>query len=119
MAKKRKLPTAKVEYAHLTCHQWLIANGYEDIAKLIDRLMLIWASAGSGTRRDWYLILAGNDVGGPRIVNGIPFPVLKAMRRRQGFPPDVEGAIERSPHELAPPIKAQQRWGSGFKRSLK
>lgn len=118
--RKKPSPEAKVDYVQVTCRQWLVATGYEDIAKLIDHVMSLWAEKGDATRRDWWLILAGHPDGRPRKVNGLHFPVLKAARRRQGFPPDVQGAIERSPHELAPSIKEQARWAhnKGFKRAL-
>ncbi len=101
------------------CRSWLIANGYSDVEARISELLREWKLAGLGTRRDWWLVLAGTAEGKPRKVYGYTFPVLKAARRRQGFPPDVEGAVERSPHELAPSIERQERWGKGFKRVLK
>jgi len=103
----------------LTCREWLRFNGYADVARLIDEVMAGLKFRGLRTRRNWWLILAGTAEGDPREVDGRPFPVLKAARRRQGFPPDVTGALERSPHELAPSIERQERWGKGFKRALR
>ncbi len=105
--------------ASLSCRQWLILHGYGQVERYIHKVMQEWKRNGIRTRRDWWLILAGTAEGKPRYVAGHAFPVLKAARRRQGFPPNVEGAIERSPHELAPNIERQNRWGRGFKRVLR
>lgn len=105
--------------ADLDCRIWLRAHGYADVANLIAGLIDEWKCAGKKTRRDWWLILAGTPEGKPRKVNGLVFPVLKAARRRQGFPPNVEGAVENSKHELAPSIQRQERWGKGFKRAMR
>lgn len=101
------------------CLTWLGLHGYADIINLINGLTRKWKVAGRRTRRDWWLVLAGTPRGKARTVNGVHFPVLKAARRRQGFPPDVPAALERTPHELAPSIKRQERWGKGFKRALR
>lgn len=105
---------------NVSCIEWLRLNGYEDVAKTIDDLRQRWRIRNLATRRDWWLILAGTEQGTPRVVDGVTFPVLKAARRRQGYPPDVDGAIERTPHELAPSIKQQTaRWGKKFKRAMR
>lgn len=104
----------------MTCLEWLKLHGYQDIAKLIEGLTRNWKDAGKKTRRDWWVILAGTPSGNPRTVHGFTFPVLKAARRRQGFPPNVADAIERTPHELAPSITQQEaRWGRKFKRAMR
>lgn len=105
--------------ADLEARIWLRAHGYASVANLIATIIDTWKCEGKKTRRDWWVILAGTPEGNPRKVAGITFPVLKAARRRQGFPPDVEGATENSPHELAPSIRRQERWGKGFKRAMK
>lgn len=97
---------------------WLRANGYQDIAERIDRLLVQWKEAGKGTRRNWWLVLAGSPAGNPSHVGGHVWPMLTAFRKRQGYPVHSD-AIERGPHELAPPIFAQKRWGAGFKRAIK
>ncbi len=103
----------------LSCVDWLTLHGYDDVAKLIQRLTRKWKAQGKATRRDWWLILAGTPCGDSRVVDGFAFPVLKAARRRQGFPPNVPDAFERTPHELAPSIKQQAaRWGKKFKRAI-
>ncbi len=105
--------------ADVDARVWLRTHGYDTAADLIDTLIDLWKAQGKKTRRDWWLVLAGTPEGEPRVIAGFEFPILKAARRRQGFPPDVKGAVERSPHELAPAIKRQARWGKGFKRALK
>lgn len=105
--------------ADLTAREWLVAHGYSAVSRLINDAIESWEAQGKKTRRDWWVILAGTPSGKPRVVHGFEFPVLKAARRRQGFPPDVPGAFERSPHELAPAIRRQERWGKGFKRAMK
>lgn len=102
------------------CMQWLKLHGYHDIIAGIEELTRKWKAQAKRTRKDWWVILAGTPEGLPRKVSGLAFPVLKACRRRQGYPPDVPWAIENSPHELAPSIKQQAaRWGKGFKRSMR
>ena len=97
---------------------WLRANGYQDIAERIDRLIAQWKADNKKTRRDWWLILAGSPRGNPSHAGGKPWPMIAAFRKRQGYPVHSD-AIERSPHELAPNVFAQKRWGSGFKRAVK
>lgn len=102
----------------LDARTWLRANGYQDIAERIDRLMTTWKEHDKGTRRDWWLVLAGSPSGRPSRVGGKEWPMLAAFRKRQGYPVHAD-AIERGPHELAPSVFAQKRWGSGFKRAVK
>ena len=97
---------------------WLRANGYQDIAERIDRLLADWKEAKKRTRRDWWLVLAGSPSGRPSMTGGKPWPMLAAFRKRQGYPVHTD-AIERGPHELAPNVFAQKRWGEKFKRATK
>lgn len=103
----------------LSCTDWLRLNGYVDIVMIINDIRWRWKMNGNKSRRDWWLILAGTPEGHPKEVAGYIFPVLKSARRRQGFPPDVPGAIQRGRHELAPLIRQQKRWGKTFKRALR
>lgn len=106
--------------ADLDARTWLVAHGYQDVVALINGLMAKWKAEGKRTRKDWWVILAGTANGKPRRLSDVTFPVLKAARRRQGFPPDVPEAIENSPHELAPSIRQQSaRWGKFFKRGMR
>ena len=105
-------PSATPRYEQqMDARTWLRANGYQDIAERIDRLMAKWKAANLATRRDWWLVLAGSASGTPSRVGGKPWPMLAAFRKRHGYKVH-SGAIERGPHELAPPIFAQKRWGS-------
>ncbi len=102
------------------CRTWLRAHGYGATADIITRIMAKWEERGVKTRRDWWLVLAGTPEGERRSVEGYIFPMLKAARRRQGYPPDVKGAVQNSKHELAPSIKQQAaRWGKTFKRAMR
>lgn len=94
---------------HMDARTWLRANGYQDLAARIDRLMAQWKAENKKTRRDWFRVLAGSKEGVPSIVGGSPWPMLSAFRRREGYPVHSD-AIERGPHELAPSIFAQKRW---------
>jgi hypothetical protein len=64
---------------------WLRANGHDDVADHIDAIMKKWRARGAATRRNWWDILAGNEAGDPRTVEGVSFPVLAAARRRKGW----------------------------------
>jgi hypothetical protein len=66
-----------------SCRHWLRANGYAYVADLIDEIMEEWRSAGKRTRRDWWVILAGNKKGLGRVVAGRAFPVLPEAIQRQ------------------------------------
>ena len=89
--------------------QWLRANGYDDVADMIDEVMSEWRAAGKRTRRNWWDILAGCKDGKPSTREGRTFPVLRAAQLRQGKPV-TENAICRSPEEEIPPIIASGRW---------
>ena len=115
-AASRVQPRVDVE---VSCREWLKLNGYVEVEERITNLIRRWRYEGKKTRRDWWIVLAGTPEGASHVVDGVTFPVLKAARRRQGFPPNVPGAIERTPHELAPSIKRQERWGKGFKRATR
>lgn len=80
---------------------WLSANGYDDTAKQIQTIVSTWRSAKLKTRRNWWDVLAGDKQGRPREVAGVEFPVIAAIRKRQGLHP-VPGAISK-PGEKAPP----------------
>lgn len=75
---------------------WLRENRHEDIADLIDEIMVEWKNAGKNTRRNWWDILAGDKDGNPRIVAGRKFPVLKEAQIRQSHRGDVVFATSNS-----------------------
>lgn len=89
--------------------QWLLANHYEDVAALIDEVSDEWKALGKRTRRNWWLILAGDIKGQPRTVAGRTFPVLHAAQRRQGVPV-TDNALRRGRDEGVPPVQPTQRW---------
>jgi DNA adenine methylase (dam) len=80
---------------------WLLENGYEDVAQLIDEVLLDWQENGKATRRNWWEILAGDQDGNPRRINGREFPVLRAARIRQNLPV-TKGCICRNKKETVP-----------------
>ena len=83
---------------------WLLTYGYPDVRDMIDTLINRWTAEGKHTRRNWWDILAGDEKGNPRTVAGIAFPVLRAARRRKGWP-DVPNATCRSEAESIPPVR--------------
>jgi len=88
---------------------WLRANGYEDVADLIDEVMDEWREAGNHTRRNWWDILAGDKHGKPRMVAGREFPVLKRAQQRQGVPV-TKNALCRNKRETRQTIWTLNRW---------
>jgi DNA adenine methylase len=80
--RQRKVPTTTG--APDDARTWLRRNGHERIVRLIDQLMEKWRLAGKKTRRNWWEILAGNQSGHSRIVDGEVFPVFAAAQRREG-----------------------------------
>lgn len=88
---------------------WLRENGYEDVAKMIDNVMLAWDEAGTGNRKNWWDVLAGRAAGRPRVIGGVEFPVLASAQRRQNRPVTAN-AIQRSKRENPPPVRESPRW---------
>lgn len=84
-----------------TVRHWLRANGYDDVADMIDAVMGEWQKAGKTTRRNWWDVLAGDADGRPCKVAGREFPVLAAAQRRQKRPV-TKNAIQRSRNESTP-----------------
>lgn len=89
--------------------RWLRANGYGDIADMIDEIMNEWKAAGKKTRRNWWDVLAGHKNGNPSVREGRTFPVLRAARLRKGWS-ETENAICRNSNEEIPPILPSNRW---------
>lgn len=88
---------------------WLRANGYDDIADMIDEIMHEWQAAGKKTRRNWWDVLAGRKNGAPCVREGREFPVLRAAQLRQGKPV-TENAVCRNVEEEIPIIIVSGRW---------
>ena len=93
----------------ISAREWLRANGYSDVADLIDQVMREFEASGSKERRNWWAILAGGRDGKARIINGHEFPVLRVAQIRQGQPVTAN-AISRSARETPPDVIATSRW---------
>jgi len=92
-----------------TTRHWLLANHYEDVADLIDKVVAKYEKEGVRTRRNWWDTLAGDKKGDPAVVKGVKFPVLRAARLRKGW--DVTpGALCRNRNETFPPVRETARW---------
>lgn len=99
--------------------EWLRANGYPELADQIDAIMARWRERGLRTRRNWWEALAGKRDGRPRVIEGVTFPVLAAVRARQGLPP-VPSAIALPSGGGVPDAVVQARWAekrSGSRRN--
>jgi len=88
----------------MSAASWLRANGYGDIADLIDEVEGEWLKAGKRTRRDWWDILSGDARGDSRLTGGRVFPVLWVAQVRQGKQP-TKKAIKRNRTEVPPVIR--------------
>lgn len=93
----------------MEARKWLRANGYDDVADMIDEVMSEWKAAGKKTRRNWWDILAGHKNGQPSVRAGRTFPILRAAQIRKGRPV-TENAICRNLEEEIPNIKISGRW---------
>jgi len=92
-----------------SAREWLRANGYAEVAAMIDEIMAEWKAQGKGTRRNWWEVLAGDSRGNPRKIAGRTFPVIRAVRKRQALP-QSDSAQSNAPRERAPKMKPQARW---------
>ena len=88
---------------------WLRANGYDDVADLIDEIIAEWSASGNKTRRNWWEKLAGGSGGKPTKIGSRELPVLRAAQIRQGKPV-TKNALCRNPREVPPPVEMQGRW---------
>lgn len=88
---------------------WLRAHDYDDVADLIDEVMLDWTARGVKTRRNWWDILAGGKGGRSFTIGGRTFPVLRAAQQRQ-HRPITKNAVSRKTGEKPPPVEHQARW---------
>jgi hypothetical protein len=97
--------------ANETAREWLLSNGYEETARIIDEIMAEWRAQGKATRRNWWEILSGDKHGNPRVVAGRTFPIIKAIRKRQGLP-DCEKSVSNARRQKAPKIEMAGRWAN-------
>lgn len=93
----------------ITARDWLIQNGYPDVAQKIDRAMAKWDKKDTGTRRNWWDVLAGTKAGKPRRIEGIVFPVLRAARLRKDWE-ETPNCLCKDRNEVFPPKNEQKRW---------
>lgn len=93
-----------------TAREWLRANGYDDVADMIEEIMKEWREVGNRQRRDWWAVLAGRKDGTGCVVAGRRFPVIANVQRRQGVKVS-KGLIRRKKRETKPPpIRVDGRW---------
>ncbi|MGH8523328.1 MAG: hypothetical protein ACREXY_03685 [Gammaproteobacteria bacterium] len=104
-----KLSEDAGEEEEMTCRQWLLENGYEDVAALIDQALAKIQSKGRKSRRNWWDTLAGGPGGKPSVREGIEFPVLRVAQYRQGILV-TPNAICRDEHERPPDVVTTNRW---------
>lgn len=92
-----------------TAYTWLMNNGYEDIAKVIDEIITEWKLNGKKTRRNWWEKLSGDKKGNPKRVGEREIPILRAAQIRQGVTIS-KNAICRNENERIPEIRKNNRW---------
>jgi hypothetical protein len=95
----------------LSARDWLRANGYNEVAQMIDDIMAEWKIQGKATRRNWWEVLAGDSRGNPRKIAGRTFPIIKAIRKRQALPKTAT-AQSNMPRQVAPKIRPSGRWAN-------
>lgn len=93
----------------MTCRDWLLTNGYEDVARLIDQALASIEAKARRSRRNWWDTLAGGPEGKPSVREGIEFPVLRVAQIRQGKPV-TPNAVSFNPNEQPPDVRATGRW---------
>lgn len=96
---------------NVNCRQWLAEGEYRDELGLIERVEAILRKQGKRTRRSWWEAFAGTKHARPRFVEGIEFPIIAAIQKRQ-YGVVTPNAIQNNAHEKAPPPRPQARWGS-------
>jgi hypothetical protein len=92
-----------------TIKERLAQKNYADVLKQIQAVERGSKRKGTGTRRDWWEVLAGNQNGSSKTIEGRSFPVLSAARRRKGWPVTKE-CLCRDANEEAPSVVPQIRW---------
>ena len=118
LASQQKQADDKAPSSRESARAWLVRNGYEEYAALIDEVMAEWKAKGSKERKDWWLVMSGDSKGKPRVLCNRQFPVLAAFQARQGKPV-TENAERRNEIEITPPIQKQARWAPKPRRKLR
>lgn len=93
----------------MNCRSWLRANGYPEVADMIEEILAEWRDTGNKQRRNWWAALAGRKDGTPIVVAGRQFPVLQSAQKRQELKV-LKSALKRNRREIAPPIRVTNRW---------
>lgn len=93
-----------------TAREWLRANGYDDVADMIEEIMKEWREAGNRQRRDWWAVLAGRRDGTGCVVANRLFPVIANVQRRQGVKVSKDSVKRKRRETKPPPIRAGGRW---------
>ncbi|MEX2480585.1 MAG: DNA adenine methylase [Gammaproteobacteria bacterium] len=108
--KRVRARPAEARMDRMLAKQWLLENGYADVAKMIDEVIDEWKADGKATRRNWWDVLAGGTNGKPRKIGGREFAVLRAAQVRQGVPV-TPNAISRPDESSEPPAsRSAGRW---------
>ncbi len=81
---------------------WLRASGYAKVADDINAIEARWKKNKLRTRRNWWEVLAGDTKGHQREVAGVTFPIIAAIRKRQGLDA-VQGALKHVGEAPPPP----------------
>ena len=69
-ARRRTIGIGPRATSHVRIREWLVENGYQDVALEIDRLVDKWKADGKQTRRNWWEVLAGDKHGNPLARSG-------------------------------------------------
>jgi len=94
----------------LTARGWLRANGYDDVADMIEEIMEEWRQGGNRQRRDWWAVLAGRKDGTGCVVANRRFPVIANVQRRQGVKVSKDSVKRKRRETKPPPIRVGGRW---------
>lgn len=86
---------------------WLAENGYDDVLAKMRKIVDGWKKRRLKTRRNWWEVLAGDAKGRPRAVAGEMFPIIAAIRKRQGLDP-VPIALTHSKETPLPPAPTEK-----------
>jgi hypothetical protein len=97
--------------SRVTARAWLRQNGYNDVADILDAYLEHLKAIGSGERRNYWELLAGNENGERATRHKFVFPILESVRkaRRPHYKPS-KFAIKRNKHEKVPAPVVQERW---------